>query len=185
MEHLFKGMKKVTKRALAHYAMIGSGKDGEIYRISNDKCLKYFFKEETQQKELAALQVGQASSIIPRLYEYGNNYIVMEFIVGQSLAHHLKHTGSIDIELTKKILFVRDEFIRLGFTRWDTEVRHILISEQGRLKVIDHKRAFTSDATIPTKLFKGMNKFGLLAAFLENVRLLRPELYLEWKDWLD
>ncbi|MBM7647432.1 RIO-like serine/threonine protein kinase [Bacillus ectoiniformans] len=178
-------MKRVTKRALARYPMIGSGKDGEIYRISNDKCVKYFFKEETKQKELAALQVGQASSIIPRLYEHGDNYIVMEFIMGQSLAQHMKHTGSIDTELTKKILFVRDEFIRLGFTRWDTEVRHILISEQGHLKVIDHKRAFTSDATVPTKLFKGMDKFGMLAAFLENVRRLRPELYEEWKDWID
>jgi putative serine/threonine protein kinase len=181
VENVFHGTKKISKKDLVQYEMIGDGKDGEIYKISEDKCVKYFFKEETQQKELEALKVGQVSSIMPRLYEHGDNYIVMEFVKGISLARHMKRQGYLDEELTKKILFVLDEFKRLGFTRWDTEVRHMLQNEEGEFKVIDHKRAYTSNATVPTKLLKGIKKFGLTGEFLQHVQNQRPELYHAWK----
>ncbi|WP_044337157.1 kinase [Bacillus aquimaris] len=181
MEKLFNGNSKITKKDLAAFEMIGDGKDGEIYKVADDKVVKYFFKEETHQRELEAMQIGQISSIMPRLYEFGDNYIVMEFVKGISLARHMKREGHIDEDMTKKILFVLDEFKRLGFTRWDTEVRHMLMNEEGEFKVIDHKRAFTSDSPVPTKLFKGMKKFGLTSEFLEHVKNLNPELHDAWK----
>lgn len=48
------------------------------------------FPGRNSKKELKALVIGQSSPIIPRLYEYGENYIVMEYIHGISLARHLK-----------------------------------------------------------------------------------------------
>ncbi|MCA1062625.1 kinase (plasmid) [Cytobacillus spongiae] len=161
--------------------MIGDGKDGEIYKVAEDKVLKYFFREETHERELEAMKIGQASPIMPRLYEFGDNYIVMEFVKGISLARHMKRQGHIDEDMTKKILFVLGEFKRLGFTRWDTEVRHMLMNEEGEFKVIDHKRAFTSDSPVPTKLLKGMKKFGLTGEFLGHVKTLDPDLHNAWK----
>jgi putative serine/threonine protein kinase len=179
MENFFNG--KISKKDLEAFEMIGDGKDGEIYKVAEDKVVKYFFKEETHLRELEAMKIGQTSAIMPRLYEFGDNYIVMEFVQGISLARHMKRHGHIDEEMTKKILFVLEEFKRLGFTRWDTEVRHMLMDENGEFKVIDHKRAFTSDSPVPTKLLKGMKKFGLTGEFLENVKNLNPELHDAWK----
>ncbi|WP_281659013.1 kinase [Halobacillus sp. Cin3] len=179
MENLFNG--KITKKDLAPYEMIGDGKDGEIYKVADDKVVKYFFKEETWQRELEAMKIGQTSTIMPRLYEYGEHYIVMEFVQGISLARHMKRHGYIDEEMTEKILFVLEEFKRLGFSRWDTEVRHMLMDTSGDFKVIDHKRAFTSNAPYPTKLMKGMKKFDLSGEFMKHVKTLRPDVYQAWK----
>ncbi|SFI38100.1 MULTISPECIES: AarF/UbiB family protein [unclassified Bacillus (in: firmicutes)] len=172
--------RRVSRRDIEKYKLIGSGKDGEVYQLSHDKCVKIFFLEETQKKELKALVIGQSSSIIPRLYEYGENYIVMEYIHGISLARHLKREQKITEELTGKILTMLSEFKNLGFTRWDTEVRHVLINEQGQLKVIDHKRAFTSNSKVPGKLLKGFQKFGLEKEFLKDVKKIQPSVYNTW-----
>ncbi|TYR80920.1 kinase [Priestia megaterium] len=172
--------RKLSKKDLEKYTLIGDGKDGEIYQITDNKCVKLFFKEETQKKELEALQAGQSSPVIPKLYGFGDNYIVMEYITGISLARHLKREKQLTEELTNKILLMLDELKKLGFTRWDAEVRHILINQEGNLKVIDHKRAFTSNSPIPTKLLKGLSKLGVSSVFLEHVNKLRPALYKEW-----
>ncbi|HHT7188316.1 TPA: AarF/UbiB family protein, partial [Bacillus cereus] len=153
--------RKISRRDVLEYKLIGDGKDGEVYQLAQDKCVKLFFLEETQKKELRALTTGQSSPIIPRLYGYGENYIVMEYIQGISLAHHLKKEKQITEELTERILMMLDELKKIGFTRWDTEIRHVLINEEGQLKVIDHKRAFTSNSEVPTKLLKGLKKFGV------------------------
>jgi putative serine/threonine protein kinase len=181
LEKIFNGRGKITKKDLTAFDMIGDGKDGEIYKVAEDKVVKYFFKEETHHRELEAMQIGQTSSIMPRLYEFGDNYIVMEFVKGISLARHMKRHRTIDEDMTKKILFVLDEFKKLGFTRWDTEVRHMLMDENEVFRVIDHKRAFTSDSQVPTKLLKGMGKFGLEKEFIEHVKNMNPKLYEAWK----
>lgn len=75
-----------------------------------------------------------------------------------------------------------DELKKIGFTRWDTEVRHVLINEEGQLKVIDHKRAFTSNSEVPTKLLKGFKKFGLSQDFLNYVKNIRSSVYDRWAE---
>jgi putative serine/threonine protein kinase len=180
MENYFEPEKKISRKELKKYELIGDGKDGEIYLLDPNKCVKYFFLEETQRKEYEALMVGQASSVLPKVYESGNNYIVMEFVQGHSLDRHMKKYGTIDEELTKKILFVLDEFKRVGFNRIDTEVRHILINEQGQLKVIDHKRAFSTSTSVPSKLIKGLDKYRLSKQFLKHVKNVNPSLYRAW-----
>ncbi len=34
-----------NKKALEHYPLIGDGKDGEVYRLTHNKCIKYFLKK--------------------------------------------------------------------------------------------------------------------------------------------
>ncbi|KIL45823.1 AarF/UbiB family protein [Jeotgalibacillus soli] len=181
MNMYFKGSLEIDKNELVDYTLIGDGKDGEVYQLTSDKCVKYFFKKETQQKELEALQAGQESPVIPHLYEYGENYIVMEYIRGISLARLLKRERKLSEELAEKILLMLDDLSKIGFTRKDAEIRHILINEEGNLKVIDHKRAFTSRSSSPTKLLKGLKKFGVSDEFLMHVKNLRPSTYTAWK----
>lgn len=160
--------------------LIGKGGDGSVYQLTPERCVKIFVNEETQKRELKALKVGQASTIIPRIYEYGINYIVMEFVKGYSLKYYLKKEKRLPESIVKKILFMLDEMQIVGFTRKDTEVRHILFNEQGEIKVIDHKRALTTYRSCPSKLLSGLQKIGFLEEFLGHVNKLRPSLYKEW-----
>lgn len=68
---------------------------------------------------------------MPRLYQYGANFIVMEYIKGFSLARYLKKHGQLTKPLVEKILNMLDELKKLGFTRYDAEIRHVLINELG------------------------------------------------------
>jgi putative serine/threonine protein kinase len=106
----------------------------------------------------------------------------MEFVKGYSLKYYLKKEKRLPKSIVKKILFMLDEMQIVGFTRKDTEVRHILFNEQGEIKVIDHKRALTTYRSCPSKLLSGLQKIGFLEEFLGHVNKLRPSLYKEWTD---
>ncbi|MDJ1630369.1 hypothetical protein QNN00_03930 [Bacillus velezensis] len=47
--------------------------------------------------------------VIPRLYEYGDRYIVMEYVQGTSLARHIRKEKSLSVKLTADILNMLDE----------------------------------------------------------------------------
>ncbi|MGC3792204.1 hypothetical protein [Priestia aryabhattai] len=161
--------------------VVGRGKDGVIYQLTSNQCIKVFFKEEVYKRELEAIQAGQSSSIIPRLYDYGPNYIVMEYIKGISLAKYLKKNRQITQSLVIKLINLCDELKKLNFSRRDTELRHVLMNEQGNLKIIDLKRAFTSNRPIPIKLLTELKELKLLKEFLSYVKDIRPSFYKKWK----
>ncbi|MCM3186875.1 kinase [Priestia megaterium] len=165
------------------YEVVGKGKDGVIYQLTSNQCIKVFFKEEVYKKELEAMQVGQSSSIIPRLYDYGPNYIVMEYIKGISLAKYLKKNRHITKSIVRQLISLFDELKKLNFSRRDTELRHVLMNEQGILKVIDLKRAFTSNRPIPIKLLTELRELKLSKEFLFSVKDIRPSLYQKWRSF--
>ncbi|MED1467596.1 kinase [Bacillus salipaludis] len=170
---------------LIDYKKIGKGSDGSIFQLTPEKCIKIFEKEETCRNELVAYQAGKSSSVIPTLYEYGRNYIVIEYINGPSLRHYLKKENQLSESTAQKLLFMLDEFKRIGFTRLDTQIRHIFVNELREIKVIDHKRAFNRKTNIPVRLLKDLKKIGYLDEFLKYVKIFRPSLYKEWKDLTD
>ncbi|MBT2734800.1 RIO1 family regulatory kinase/ATPase [Bacillus sp. ISL-7] len=172
----------VTIQDLSGYTMIGKGADGSVFQLTPEKCVKVFVNEDTQKKELSALQIGQSSPIIPKLYEYGSNYIVMEFVKGYNLKHLLKKEKKLSEAIVGKILSMLDEMKAVGFTRLDIEVRHIFFNELGEIKVIDLKRAFYTDRAVPTKLLSGLKKLGYSEEFLQHVNKLNPSKYKEWKN---
>lgn len=172
----------VTIQDLSGYTMLGKGADGSVFQLTPEKCVKIFVNEDTQKKELNALQLGQSSPIIPRLYEYGSNYIVMEFVNGYNLKHYLKKEKKLSEAIVGKILSMLDEMKSLGFTRLDIEVRHIFFNELGEIKVIDLKRAYNTNRSVPTKLLAGLKKLGYLEEFLKHVNQLNPSKFKEWKN---
>lgn len=80
----------IKSKNLISYKLIGRGSDGSVFQLTDDRCVKVFENEQTKALELNALQVGQPSPVIPRLYEDGPNYIVMEYVEGISLPQYLK-----------------------------------------------------------------------------------------------
>ncbi len=171
----------IKSEDLISYKLIGRGADGSVFQLTEDRCVKVFGNLQTKALELNALQVGQPSTVIPRLYEDGPNYIVMEYVEGISLPQYLKKEKQLPEPIVVKILAMLAELNKVGFDRCDTEVRHILFNENMDIRVIDLKRAFGSVRSTPTKLLKGLKKKGYLEEFLKHVNNLDPGLYKEWK----
>ncbi|MBE1553895.1 kinase [Sporosarcina limicola] len=175
----------VSIKDLEGYKPIGKGADGSVFQLTSERCIKIFEKEQTKELELKALQVGQSSLVIPRLYEDGQNYIIMEYVNGISLPQYLKKEKQLPEPIVEKILAMLMELKKVGFERHDTEVRHILFNEDMDIKVIDLKRAFGTVRSNPTKLLKGIKKKGYLEEFLKHVNKLDSALYKEWKSIID
>ena len=185
LEKYWKGVsgkkRTVDIKKMKKYKLIGKGADGSVFQLGPNHCVKVFVKKETKTLELIALQAGQSSPVIPRLYEDGENYIVMEYVKGISLPQYLKKEKQLPKSIVEKILAMLVELEKIGFDRRDTEVRHILFNENMDIRVIDLKRAFGPARTIPTKLLKGIKKKGYLEEFMQHVNQLDPTLYKKWK----
>ncbi|MBT2603256.1 hypothetical protein J7E55_09535 [Bacillus sp. ISL-53] len=166
------------------YPLIGRGNQGAVFKISPDQCVKIFPKPMHAQRESEALKAAQGSPIVAKLYEAGENYIIMEYIEGPSLQEYLKSKGKIKEDITKKILFLIEEMKRLKFTRLDSRLKEIIVTKQGELKMVDLVNHFTKKYEIPQLLLANLEKLGLLSSFLEQVKKIDPQSYLEWKDFL-
>lgn len=167
------------------YPMIGKGKHGAVFKISPDRCVKIFVKQERFINESLVFKVAQESPIVPRLFDIGTNSIVMEYIDGPSLDQFLASKGFLPEDITKKILLMLKEMKRLNFTRLDARLRHILVTKQEELKVIDHANSFIKIDPVPIQLFKGLKKLGLFSSFLEQVKHADPDSYMEWINYLE
>ncbi|MEH7388265.1 hypothetical protein V7147_23130, partial [Bacillus sp. JJ1521] len=167
------------------YPLIGKGNQGAVFRISSDKCVKIYGKPERARKEGDVLKVAQESPIIPRLYEVGPNFIIMEYFEGPTLFQYLQSKGFISDNMTKEILFMLKEIKRLKFTRLDARMSHIIVTRQNggkKLKVIDHYNSCTKIRSRPKELFNDLKRLGMLPSFLKKLKNIDPESYAEWKD---
>lgn len=88
-----KGEKVEVVHNPTSYPLIGRGKQGAVFKISSDRCVKIYAKKKNVLNESKVLKAAQESPIVPKLYEVGTNYIVMEYIEGPSLTKYLKSEG--------------------------------------------------------------------------------------------
>ncbi|MDR7080247.1 putative Ser/Thr protein kinase [Neobacillus niacini] len=180
---LIKGEKVEVLHNPTSFPLIGRGNQGAVFKISKDQCVKIYAKQMHVLSESTVLKAAQESSIVPRLYEVGENFIVMEYIEGPSLKEYLEEKGTITEDVTKKILFLLEEMKRLKFTRLDSRLKEIIVTKQGEMKVVDLVSHFTKNYDRPVKLMTNLYQLGLLSSFLDQVKHLDPQSYLEWKDF--
>jgi predicted Ser/Thr protein kinase len=161
---------------------VDKGAHGAVFKLSEKKCVKIYADNHNAEKEAKTYQMGQGSEIVPKLYEVGDNYIIIEFIEGISLWKYLSKKKEISFEITKKIILLLKEMKRLGFTRIDSSLRHIMITQDERLKAIDLVYAYVRTDVKPVKVFSELQRLGLVKQFLEHVEKIDKELFIEWKE---
>ncbi|MDQ0197477.1 RIO1 family regulatory kinase/ATPase domain-containing protein [Neobacillus ginsengisoli] len=168
-----------------HYELIGQGVQGAVFRLSEDRCLKMYARERHCLREIEALNAGKDSSIVPKVFEVGENYIVMEFIKGQPLKDYLESLHSIPEPIAKQLIFIFKEMKRIGFTRIDASIRHLIVTDDGEIKVVDHVNSLEKQHPWPFLFFRSLTKLNLLDTFLNQLKEMDPELYWEWNKWMD
>ena len=62
--------------------LLGTGTQGKVYKIDEKKCIKVFKKRTYCENEIDTLLMSQNNNHFPKLYSYGENYIIRELITG-------------------------------------------------------------------------------------------------------
>ncbi|WP_018131672.1 protein kinase family protein [Effusibacillus pohliae] len=164
--------------------MIGKGRQGAVFQIGEDTCMKVFGNQDDCEREHYALLLGQSTNLVPRVYVKGPNYIVMELIKGISLRDYLE-AEPLTKELSRKLIEMLVTFQKIGYERIDHHKRQIYLQPDGSLKVIDVARTVWRDRTYPypRKLLTSLGK-DYREVFLSHVQEMAPELYEEWKHYM-
>lgn len=161
--------------------LIGYGSQGKVYKMSPDRCIKIYLREKHAKREAKALRSAASSRFFPKIYETGPNYIVMEYIEGKALNNYLEEEGKLSKPIIKEIVMMLKEMERLNFTRVDARLRHIIITKENEVKVIDHVNSFKIISKYPKHLFRGLKQLGYLQFFLEEANKFDSKLCMRWK----
>jgi predicted Ser/Thr protein kinase len=159
--------------------LIGKGHQGAVYRIAEDKCVKIYGKPEHCEQEKEVLLSNQNLSFIPKVYETGSNYVVMEYLLGPNLNQYLKKQSHLSEEITRRLLDILTTMKKTGFKQIDAPLRHIFVTNQG-FKFVDHVYSFSREQDRPIELFQNLHERNFLDAFLEQVKEMDPETHARW-----
>jgi predicted Ser/Thr protein kinase len=164
--------------------MIGKGRQGAVFQVTDDICVKVFGNTEDCDREYYALSLGQQSDLFPRVYAKGTLHIAMEIIRGVNLREYLQ-SQPLTEELSIKLIQLLITFKEIGYERIDHHKRQIFIQEDGNLRVIDVARTVWRDRVYPypRKLLNSLGK-EFKQLFLSHVQALAPELYAEWQHYI-
>lgn len=188
----FKGLDKITvtkgEKSLfinnpTNYPLIGMGAQGAVFKLSEDKCVKIYPDPLKAKMEQEALKAGKNLEFFPKVFDTGENYVVMEYFNGPTLKEYLRNSTYIPEEITKKLIHILKELKKAKFTMIDAPLRHIFVQENEELKVIDHVNASKRQHPVPLKLLRDLNIILLKEEFLDQVKRLEPKLYKEWDDY--
>ena len=164
--------------------MMGKGRQGAVFQLTNDICVKVFGNTEDCDREYYALSLGQHTSLFPKLYGKGPLYIVMEIIRGIDLREYLQ-SQPLTKALSAKLIVMLVTFKKIGYERIDHHKRQIYLQPDGSLKVIDVARTIWRDRVYPypRKLLTSLGEENK-AIFLAHVQEMAPELYMEWLHYI-
>ncbi|TNJ66575.1 serine/threonine protein kinase [Paenibacillus hemerocallicola] len=175
------GKKQLKVRNPAGYPMIGIGAQGAVFRLSSDRCVKVYEDSRTAFWESKALKAAEEVPYFPKLYETGDKYVIMEYLPGPNLRDYLADNPGLTESFAAQLLGIVKAMRKLKFARIDTRTGHIIVTEGGKLKVIDHSGAYRTIRRAPFMLFKSLERDGGLRVFLKYVAEHDPKLYGKWR----
>jgi RIO-like serine/threonine protein kinase len=159
--------------------LIGAGHQGAVYRVDENKCVKIYGNPDHAKKEQDVLLSNQDLSFIPKVYEKGTNYVVMEYLVGPDLNTYLKKQSKLPVFVTERLLDILKAQEEAGFKQIDAPLRHVFVTKAG-FKMVDHVYSYSRIQARPLELFQNMHERGFLDSFLEQVKTLDSKLHAEW-----
>lgn len=162
--------------------LLGCGTQGKVYKINSERCIKIFKRKEICADELETLVMAQMNSHFPRLYSYGEDYIIREYIDGIELDKYLL-SHPLTASISNKIIHLYESMIDVGYTRLDTALFHIFIIPSDDIKLIDTARAMKKKTLYPYLIIKGLEELGYKKDFLNFVKDIRPDLYTKWLSY--
>ncbi|MGO5066476.1 protein kinase [Clostridium sporogenes] len=158
---------------------LGSGHNGIVYLLPDKKVIKVFKEKKVCKKEREILERTNNSRYFPKIYDYGDYFILREYIRGERLDHYIKQNG-INKRLTNNIVKLIREFEKLKFKKLDIRCKDIYVDKKYKLRIIDPKNNYSKTVIYPRHLMKGLNKLDVLDEFLLQVKKEDKKYYELW-----
>ncbi|SEM55304.1 hypothetical protein SAMN05192533_103335 [Mesobacillus persicus] len=164
--------------------MMGKGRQGAVFQVTDDICVKVFGNTDDCDREHYALMLGQETNLFPKVHHKGPLHIAMDIIRGVDLREYLQ-SQPLSKELSVKLIEMLITFKEIGYERIDHHKRQVYLQEDGSLKVIDVARTVWRDRVYPypRKLLNSLGKDNK-EVFLAHVEELSPALYEEWRHYI-
>ena len=177
--------KKLSIYNPTSYKLIGHGIRGAVFQLDDTRCIKISANPKDTIREAHALEIAKNLPFVPKVFEVGPNFIIMEFIKGIRLKDYIRRRKTLPEKYSKQILECIQGMKAIGFTKIHLKLSQILVTDEDELKFVDHSGAFTSLEPIPLRLLNELKKAELLHVFLEHMQNLDPEMYSNWAEKLD
>lgn len=158
---------------------LGAGTQGKVYKIDSERCIKIFKKRQICADEIETLAMAQIDSHFPKLYTFGENFIIREYIDGIELDKFLS-TNPLSESISHGIIELYEAMNSVGYRRLDAAPFHIFLTPSNGIKLIDTARAMKKKVIYPALIIKGLADFGYKKEFLNFVKCNKPELYDKW-----
>lgn len=163
---------------------LGAGHNGVVYMLPNNRIIKIFNSKHVCKSEYNTLIKSSKSKYFPRVYDYGRNFIIRDYVGGVRLDKYLKK-NKINRKLTENLVNLIKDFKRLNYKRLDIRCKDLYVQEDFSIKVIDPKNQFTKVVPYPRHLMKGIYKRNQLDTFLYFLKDIDSKLYKSWSEEID
>jgi len=167
--------------------LIGAGTFARVYRASKDnveafaiKVLRKRFRDQTDQLEQFLREARMGLKLrhpsIVSIYDVDpdvrNPYMVMEFVEGQTLRELVRIRGTIDpltsLKLMHDVASALAHAASLGISHRDMKLSNVLVSGEGRAKLVDFGLAALADRNNPEQVADCPNARAIDYAALER-----------------
>lgn len=166
-----------------NFRLLGKGNQGAVFQIDAERCVKIYYRQKKDlEKELHNLLLGNIIGICPKVFLWGEDYIIMEYISAPSLEEYLEK-NPLTKEMAARIIELLDSLESIGFNRLDHAPRHIYLLPAGKLKVIDVCNSISKTSPLPVKLMEDMG--AKADDFLQFVQEISPKWYQKWTNHPD
>ena len=162
---------------------LGAGTQGKVYKIDSQRCIKLFKRKHVCNDEIETLVMAQKDSHFPRLYEFGEDYIIREYIDGVELDKYLS-SHPLTENISNKIIELYEAMNLVGYSRLDAAPFHIFLTPLDEIKLIDTARAMKKKTIYPSLIIRGLQELGYKKQFLYFVKTNRPDYYGLWSQYL-
>lgn len=160
---------------------LGSGTQGKVYKIDPQKCIKIFKSKQICEDEIETLAMAQKDPHFPKLYAFGYDYIIREYIDGIELDKYLS-SQPLTKRISQKILELYESMYLVGYSRLDAAPFHIFLTPVNDIKLIDTARAMKKKSIYPNLIINCLKKYGYKEQFLNYVNSTNPKLYSRWVE---
>lgn len=161
---------------------LGSGTQGKVYKIDSQKCIKIFKSKQICADEVESLAMAQKDPHFPKLYVFGVDYIIREYVSGIELDKYLK-SHPLTQNISNKIIELYEAMNLVGYTRLDAAPFHIFLTPLNEIKLIDTARVMKKRTIYPYLIIDSLRKSGYKKQFLSFVEINRPDLYAKWLQY--
>ena len=166
-------------KSLRSDKIIGQGVYGVVYLYNSNTCVKVNKDRNNNLTEVNLYKQYAHCPLFPRIYEFGDNYIVMEYIQGRSLKEFLEQGNKLNTEYLDGLIKMFEEGYKIGL-KLNPNAKHVIMTPNKRIRLVDLDDIVKFASSKPFMLFHRLAKYGQKSDFIQYVNTNNKQIYHKW-----